>query len=294
MLKKFLKPHVKTALAILWFVFTFSLVAWWWVFFLVRFNPAESSSLEQLTVSHRMFAWEGTILLSTILVGGFALVVFTYRDQQRHQRLRFFFSTFSHDIKTSIARLRLQSEVLDEELQGNTHPVLKRLIQDIQRLDLQLENSLLLANLEEGQLLHEKIALSDLLSSLRSEFPELSLELDREAFIYGDRRAFLSILKNLFQNSVIHGKATTVRLKVREMASNRIEVLLADDGLGFKGAVPVQKLGSEILKSRDANSNGIGLLITKRLLQKMNGNVHFESKENEGFKSFIEIEGALK
>lgn len=293
MLEKFLKPHVKTALAILWLAFTFSLVAWW-VFFLLHLNPSESASPEQLSVSHRMFKWEGSILLTAILLGGFALVAFTYRDQKRHERLRFFFSTFSHDIKTSIARLRLQSEVLEEELQGNTHPVLKRLIQDIQRLDLQLENSLLLANLDEGKLLRETVSLSDLISSLRNEFPELSLELDRDATVSGDRRAFLSVFKNLLQNSVVHGKASSIHLKVRLLNSSRIEILLADDGLGFKGSLPLQKLGSEILKSQDSRSNGIGLHITKRLLQRMNGDIHFESKENEGFKSFIEIEGTLK
>lgn len=292
MFRTTIKPHVKTALAIIWFAFTFSLVAWWWVYFLLRLNPTEASSLAELQTSHRMFAWEGSILLGSILLGGIALVIFTYRDQKRHERLRFFFSTFSHDIKTSIARLRLQAEVLEEDLHGNTHPVMKRLIQDIQRLDLQLENSLLLANLEGGQLLKEEVPVSELLSSLRNEFSELSLELEKDAIILGDRRALLSVFKNLLQNSIIHGKATNVRIKVRDLGKGSIELLLQDDGLGFKGSI--SKLGSEILKSQDSRSNGIGLLITKRLLQKMNGDIRFESKENEGFKSFVRLEGRLK
>lgn len=290
MTKSFIKPHIKTALAILWFAFTFSLVGWWWVYFLLKLSP-ENASLEQMRTSHRMFAWEGSILLAAILFGGIALVIFTYRDQKRHQRLRFFFSTFSHDIKTSIARLRLQAEVLEEDLNTTSHPVMKRLIQDIQRLDLQLENSLLLANLEAGQLLKEQVSLSDLLSSLRSEFSELTVELEREAKILGDRRALLSVLRNLLQNSVLHGKATTVKIRVRPYGEGRIELVIQDDGLGFKGIL--KKLGSEILMSQDVRSNGIGLLLTKRLLEKMNGDIWFESKENEGFKSHIELQGTL-
>lgn len=289
MYKKHLKPHVKTALAIIWFVFTFSLVAWWWVFFLVRLNP-DNVSLEQLKTSHRMFAWEGSILLAAILFGGTALVIFTYRDQKRHERLRFFFSTFSHDIKTSIARLRLQAEVLEED-QTVANPVMQRLIQDIQRLDLQLENSLLLANLESGELLKEEVSLSSLLSSLRNEFQELSLELEKDALIRGDRRALLSILKNLLQNSVLHGKAQNVRIKVSTSGNNRLELRIQDDGLGFKG--PLGKLGSEILKSRDTRSNGIGLLITKRLLGKMKGDISFESNGSTGFTSILSVEGRL-
>ena len=282
MLKKFLKLHFKTALAIIWFAFTFSLVAWWWIFFLFKMQDF---------APHRMFAWEGSILLASVLIGGVALIIFSYRDQKRHQRLRFFFSTFSHDIKTSIARLRLQAEVLEEDLTSSSPAVMKRLIQDIQRLDIQLENSLLLANLEEGQLLHEQVSLNEMLLSLRSEFADLSLELEKEARIYGDRRALLSVFRNLFQNSVLHGKASTIRIKVRPLNNSRLEVLIEDDGLGFKGNL--QKLGSEILTSQDSRGNGIGLLITKRLLEKMKGDVRFESSENQGFKSVIHVEGRL-
>lgn len=282
MIKNFLKSHLKTVLAIIWFAFTFALVAWWWVFFLMELEGARQ---------HRMIAWEGSILLGSILIGGISLIVFTFRDKQRHDRLRFFFSTFSHDIKTSIARLRLQAEVLEEDLQGNSPPVMKRLIADIQRLDLQLENSLLLANLEVSPLLHEEIPLSQLLANLRSEFADLSIELERDARIAGDRRALMSVVRNLLQNSVLHGKATTVRIRVRSLNSNRLEVIFEDDGLGFKGQS--SKLGSELLNSKDSRGNGIGLLITKRLMEKMRGDIKFESTENAGFKSLLHMEGHL-
>ncbi|WP_413292542.1 sensor histidine kinase [Bdellovibrio sp. HCB185ZH] len=282
MIKNFLKSHLKTVLAIIWFVFTFALVAWWWVFFLMELEGARQ---------HRMIAWEGSILLGSILIGGISLIVFTFRDKQRHDRLRFFFSTFSHDIKTSIARLRLQAEVLEEDLQGNSPPVMKRLIADIQRLDLQLENSLLLANLEVSPLLHEEMSLSQLMANLRSEFADLSVELERDAKISGDRRALMSVVRNLLQNSVLHGKATTVRIRVRALNSNRLEVIFEDDGLGFKGET--NKLGSELLNSKDSRGNGIGLLITKRLMEKMRGDIKFESTENAGFKSVLHTEGHL-
>ncbi|QDK46884.1 MULTISPECIES: HAMP domain-containing sensor histidine kinase [unclassified Bdellovibrio] len=281
-MKNFLKSHLKTVLAIIWFAFTFALVAWWWVFFLMELEGARQ---------HRMIAWEGSILLGSILIGGISLIVFTFRDKQRHDRLRFFFSTFSHDIKTSIARLRLQAEVLEEDLQGNSPPVMKRLIADIQRLDLQLENSLLLANLEVSPLLHEEMSLSQLMANLRSEFADLSVELERDAKISGDRRALMSVVRNLLQNSVLHGKATTVRIRVRALNSNRLEVIFEDDGLGFKGET--NKLGSELLNSKDSRGNGIGLLITKRLMEKMRGDIKFESSENAGFKSILHTEGHL-
>lgn len=288
MKKEFSKSHLKTALAVIWFAFTFSLVTWWWVFFLVRMD-SRPASLEQLQNSYRMFAWEGSILLAAILLGGIALVIFTYRDQVRHQRLRFFFSTFSHDIKTSIARLRLQAEVLEEEFQDSPQPVMKRLIQDIHRLDLQLENSLHLATLEQGLLLKEDISFADLISTLRGEFPELTIQLERKVLVKGDRRALLSLLRNVLQNAIAHGKASVISIQVQEMAHGQVELRIQDNGLGFKG--PLKKLGGEILTSKDAHSNGIGLLISKRLVEKMKGALSFESKDNSGFTAVLELEG---
>jgi signal transduction histidine kinase len=168
---------------------------------------------------------------------------------------------------------------------------MKRLISDIQRLDLQLENSLLLANLEVSPLLHEEMSLSQLMGNLRSEFADLSVELERDAKISGDRRALMSVVRNLLQNSVLHGKATTVRIRVRALNSSRLEVIFEDDGLGFKGET--NKLGSELLNSKDSRGNGIGLLITKRLMEKMRGDIKFESTENAGFKSVLHTEGHL-
>lgn len=282
MLPKVIKQNMKTVLAVIWFVFTFSLVTWWWIYFLMRTTNE---------ATHTMFVWEGSILLAAILFGGISLIVFSYRDQRRHKRLLFFFATFSHDIKTSIARLRLQAEVLEEELQGQAHPILKRLVNDIYRLDLQLENSLQLANLEEGRPHLEDVALTGLIATLRSEFPDISIELEKDAVIRGDRRALISVLRNLLQNSVQHGKASVVRIKAKALSNSRLEIIVQDNGLGIKGSP--EKLGSEILVSTDARGNGIGLLITKRLIRKMGGEIQFLSQEKEGFTSTLNVEGRL-
>ncbi len=283
MFQKYIRPYFKLFLAITWFLFTFSLTTWWWIFWMQRVAPSEKV--------HRMFVWEGSVLLAALLGGGTALILFTYRDARRHQRLRFFFSTFSHDIKTSITRLRLQGEILEEDQNNQSNPIFKRLIQDIQRLDLQLENSLLLTNMEEGGFLEERISLSSLFSNLRNEFSDLSLELGKEAYIWGDRRALLSVFRNLIQNSVLHGKATSVKLQIKKISDQQIEITMQDNGLGFQGSL--EKLGSEILVSTHSHGNGIGLLLTRRLLKKMKGEITFSAQGSEGFISRLTVKGEL-
>ncbi len=283
MFKKFVKSNIKTLLAVIWFAFTFSLVTWWWIFILNQIKGTESFL--------RMVAWEGSILLAAIFLGGTALIIFSHNDQKQNQRLRFFFSTFSHDIKTSISRLRLQADVLEENLQSERNPVLKRLINDIFRLDLQLENSLFLSSLEAGKLLSEQVSLNELLSSLRSDFSDLTIDLEKEVHIHGDRRALLSIFRNILQNSVLHGNADLVKIETVKVNDKKVEISISDNGSGFHG--DVKKLGAQLLSSTSQQGNGIGLFICKRLLQNMDGDLRFESNSSGRFKSILSVVGSL-
>ncbi len=280
MAKSSWRTKIKTVLALIWLILTFSTVAWWLVYSLKRTDISDAA--------HRMFAWEGSILLAAILIGGGMMTILTYKDEQRQHRLQFFFSTFSHDIKTSIARLRLQADVLEEDAEQSKNPIFKRLIYDITRLELQLENSLLLSNLEEG-FFTEEFSLSSVIKLLRNDFSDLKIELNQDAFIKADKRAFLSVIRNLFQNSVLHGKADSVQIHAQIDASN-IQISFLDNGTGFQG--DLQKLGEEILQSQGSRGNGIGLLLSKHLINKMNGHVHFRPS-NQGFKTDIQIPGRL-
>lgn len=271
------------SLAIAWGLFTSSMLIWWWIWFLKMAKP--------LTLEYRMFAWEGSFLLAVVMVGGIYLVIYAWRDRRRHQRLKLFFSTFSHDIKTSITRIRLQSEVLEEEYENSKNPILKRLLQDITRLDLQLENSLYLANIDDTRFYHEKIKLSQILQSLRSEFSELNLELSQDADLNTDRRAIISIFRNLLQNSILHGKADQVKVFAKQHSNEKILLIFSDNGIGYSG--DFSKLGNEILNSSNSNSNGLGLSLSLRLIEKLKGDLKFEATANSGFTSKLTITGKL-
>ncbi len=262
----------KTVLALLWFAFTLAMVGWWWVYSLRQTEFKDSA--------HRMFFWEGSSLIAFVIVGGGMLVFLTHRDERRHERLKFFFSNFTHDIKTSIARLQLQAEVLKEQTKDQD-PVFQRLVNDVQRLDLQLENSLWFANLEESSLFLEDISLVQVLDALKHDFTDYGIHIEGDAQILADRRALNSVLRNLLQNSVAHGKAKNSRMKITA-ADSAVKVLITDDGIGFSGAM--DQLGGEVLQQQGSRGNGLGLLLSKKLLRKMKGNLTFmASTAGRGF-----------
>lgn len=284
MLKRMMRAEGwKLGLSLFWFIFTFSLVVWWWIFSLEQLdlltgvlNQHKFDSLQ------RMLIWEGAVLVSAVFCGGFMLVLFTYKEKSRNQRLRNFFSNFAHDLKTSLTRLRLRTEVLAEKAES---PEFRKLLEEVSRLDLQLENSLWVAREGTQKLFAQKISLSQIIGFLRVEWPELEIKLHQDAQVIADGQALKSVFRNLFQNAWLHGKATRIDVKPR-LEKNHWHIAIADNGQGY-GGDHVQ-LGSPLLKSRSEQGNGVGLYLTRDLLERMRGRIVFP-KVPTGFSAEITL-----
>lgn len=250
-----------------WLIFTASLVIWWWIF---GMNTATDERV------YRMMLWEGGFLVLFILVGGSALVFYTSSHSSRHARLKFFFSTFAHDLKTSITRLRLQGELLQENMQSTSNnQALEKLLGNIQRLDLQLENSLWMASLDDRQLLTEEFKLSEVLLHLRAENPDLKIELQKDAKIKADKRALQVVIRNIFQNSIIHGEATSVSVS-SSTNGTELKIEITDNGKGL--SKEISSLGKAPLTLSNSQTNGIGLYLSAELLKRMNGGFQYRSE----------------
>jgi signal transduction histidine kinase len=177
------------------------------------------------------------------------------QDIIRHNQLKVFFSNFSHDIKTSITRLRLQSEVLQEEKAYLNDGKLKQLLEDIARLDLQLENSLYVAQENDYAMFAEKMQLSELIQSIKSDFSEIDIYLEKDIELCVDKRLFVSVLRNLINNAVVHGQATEVRFKVNR-TDHHCQLEVSDNGRG---------------EGQNSKGFGIGLNLCRQLIEKMQG-----------------------
>ena len=98
--------RVRTLFSLIWLVFTLSLVTWWFIFAIRNLNAED---LTDTAKHYRMFFYEGSTLLLTVLLGGIVMIVLSYRDDARNEKIKFFFSNFTHEIKTSITRISLKA-----------------------------------------------------------------------------------------------------------------------------------------------------------------------------------------
>ncbi len=287
------KPNRKLRLSLagIWLVLTFSLSAWWMIHGL-----SQSAQLEALPQAsgfaarqHRMFFWEGGFLLSFVILGGAFLFYSIFRDQLRSEEVHQFFSTFTHELKTSLTSLRLQAEILEEDPRNRENENLRRLLLDVVRLELQLENALVLAQAERSKLFLEEIPLQKTVRSLSALWPQLQVNVKGDALVRADQRALECILKNLLQNACVHGQASEVNVGAWA-AANGLKILVADNGRGFTG--PLDELGISLVRHTTRSGSGIGLYLSRILARQMGGRLSF-AKGDAGLHAVLEIGGRL-
>lgn len=297
--RAFQKSKLKIIIAVAWLAATLSLAGWWLIFGLQQVDRISeilnSESVQEIARRHRMLMSEGAFLFALLLAGGLALIYLLSVEMKRSRQISEFFATFTHDLKTSLASLRLQAETLEEDLKDSPENarITRRLVKDTVRLELQLDNSLFVADTEMGHLHVTDVSIRQTLNGLRHYWPELKIQMQDECVVRADVRALESILKNLLQNAVVHGKATHVEVSCETLdGGERVSLELMDNGKGFGG--DPRKLGQMFVRHTTSSGSGIGLYLARRLAQEMEGELKFipnDVTNPHGFRTRLELFG---
>jgi signal transduction histidine kinase len=251
---------VHYVLVAVWLAYTISLAAWWLSVGLT------------LTERRAMFLMEGATFFVVIVAGGLALVVAIRREHARRQSLETFFMSFTHDLKTSLASVQLQAEGLREDWPEATRPPgLDRLLTDTVRLQIQLENSLFVAQ-PDGRLLSERIDVARAVERLAADWPQLTIVAEGQAVVRADARAFDGVLRNLFQNAVIHGDATRVSVLSGSHTPGVVRIVVTDNGIGMPPAA-LAEAGKPFARPGATSGTGVGLYVSRQLVSRMGGSL---------------------
>ncbi|NQV84567.1 MAG: PhnD/SsuA/transferrin family substrate-binding protein [Rhodospirillales bacterium] len=186
-----------------------------------------------------------------------------------------------------------QLDATDQVLKSGDH--LLRLIEDV--LDLEAiesgNTSLDLAPQDPGPVIESCKAIAQNLAEQKGlTFFDLTAgwKLPRVSI---DETRFRQVLLNLLSNAVKYNReGGTVTLSVKEGEHNSLRISVADSGRGIAEGkqaqlfIPFSRLG---LENSDIAGTGIGLSITKELVEAMGGTIGYESTLNLGSTFWLEL-----
>lgn len=264
-----------------WTLFTLALVGWWMIFTVSQLEKMRTGQLFDPSIylqQERMIKAEGGVLLILLFSGGVGLVLALWQLQRQHEKIRTFFSVFTHEIKTSLARLILKSDLLAEE-----HPhenAFQTLKEETMILQNQLENALWVAK-GFGELFVEKLPWKRLIGDFEIVTPNLKwIYLGDNFDVKVDRRVFQMIMRNLIQNSLVHGQASEMKCKA-ELLSSKWVLSLEDNGKSFSG--DFSGLGAAMQRVAPSSGSGIGLWVVRQGVEKLGGTIQFYAVNGGGF-----------
>ena len=285
----------RVVLGILWLILSISLGSWWAIIVirqsesiaLLKSNSGlstNSESIEFIEKQHRMIHSEALFFLFLISVGGLSLILLSVRDVRRNQMIKDFFATVTHEMKTPLASLRLQAESLSDMISSKKESnLIKRLITDSGRLELQMDKALYLASISRSETLFtESILLEDFLQNLKTYYDEVEFKCENSIKILADRRALESIFKNIIENALFHGEANKILINT-EKINDSIRTTIQDNGKGFQG--DTNKIGLLFHRHNSRSGSGVGLYLVKTLMKGMKGKVDFQN--SNGFKVIL-------
>jgi heavy metal sensor kinase len=219
--------------------------------------------------------------------------------------LKQFTSDASHELRTPLTILRGEIEVALKRRRGESEyeSILRDNLEEVSRLQNIVEGLLMLSQLENRQIVlqNEKIDLAGLASdaaakgSILAEKKNIRLimKLDEDSpgsiFITGDYRKLMNVLLNLFENAVKYSNENTTITCYAGISQNRKFGLVAikDDGIGI--SEPDLKNIFERFYRADSSrtrsegrSLGLGLSISKAVVNAHGGSIEVKSKEGSG------------
>lgn len=122
--------------------------------------------------------------------------------------------------------------------------------------------------------------------------------LDCDVLIKADHTRVTQVLINLLTNAIKYNREWgTVAVKVLPVEGQRVRIAVADSGAGLSEEQlsvifqPFNRLGREMI---DEDGTGIGLALTKRLVEAMNGEILIESTPGVGSTFSVEFESVTQ
>jgi PAS domain S-box-containing protein len=206
-----------------------------------------------------------------------------------------FLSIASHELRTPLTalKLRLQALLYAKGLEEKLEKKLESAARQTQRLERLIDNLLDISRMTTGhlELETEELELAELghevVERLRDEATSVGSQIQFEATArargHWDRLRLEQVVTNLLSNALKYGEGKPIVVRVSEDAA-AAELSVRDRGMGIAEA-DHERIFNQFERAsnrRAAGGLGMGLYITRQIVEAHHGTIQVESKSGEG------------
>jgi signal transduction histidine kinase len=212
-----------------------------------------------------------------------------------------FVENASHELKTplSIIQANLDTALEDKEInEGELRELLESSKESIHFMN-QLTEDLLLLSILDQKVQTEKIEIVEVLEkcvkNISSLLPKSKTAIiknfpNKEVYTKGNAILLERAIMNILENSVKYSEADMIEISLKRKRK-RVQIIIKDNGVGIPKE-QVEKVFERFYRvdksrSRDTGGAGLGLSITKTIINKFDGEISLESERGEGVKFTI-------
>ena len=208
--------------------------------------------------------------------------------------------TVSHDLRTPLSAIKSYAELLlltNENLDENAKKILGRINACSDKMALLIKEILNYSSYTRNEITSEKINMWQLIVDVKNAIYESSHPKNLEFIIgptpdiSGDAVMIGQVFTNLLSNAVKYSsKLSNAVVKIEgHVSENETIYTVTDNGIGIdiKYYNRVFELFKRMDNVKDFEGTGVGLAIVKRIMEKHNGRIWFESQLGKGTVFFV-------
>lgn len=210
------------------------------------------------------------------------------RLQKSSVTQRQFISDASHELRSPVASIRAQLETALQYPDDVDWPEVARIVlAEDDRLEHLVGNLLAMARLEEGRLgRRSEVDLDDLVMEQTRRMTAVNVDASSVSAgrVWGNPDELTSVIRNLLDNAARYAESV-IKVGVREDGP-WVTLTVADDGPGVPEGERLQVFERfarlQEGRERDKGGTGLGLSLTKRIVESHGGTIRVESSESGG------------
>ena len=202
--------------------------------------------------------------------------------------------TISHDLNTPLTVIKLNAQMMKRAFTGNdnSQKFLDTIIEQVDSMSDMIKNVLELSKIKKSEIELKSIEVDTLINKLAEDSkisfdsPHCQIIIESTPDVLGDPTMVHQVFGNVIGNAIKYSsRSSQPTVKIRgEIYENGVLYKISDNGIGIEkqDADKMFKIFSRMSNAKAFRGNGVGLSIVQHLMEKMGGEISYESESGIG------------